>query len=110
MAVVSSTTAWHQSAQVAATVRSPFVDSVRLDAAAPLPDLVTRLNDLQPDVLIGYASMIRVLADEQLAGRLRIAPRAVNSSATDRETDRQSVEPTRTRHRAVQPQRLTWHP
>ena len=81
MAVVSSTTAWHQSSRVAATVRSPFITSVRLDAAAPLPDIVARLNELRPDVLIGYASMIRALADEQLAGRLHITPRAVNSSS-----------------------------
>lgn len=81
MAVVSSTTAWHQSSRVAASVRSPLVDSVRLDAAAPLPEVVARLNDVAPEVLVGYASMIRVLADEQLAGRLRIAPRAVNSAS-----------------------------
>src|SRR6185503_4691883 len=51
MAVVSSTTAWHQSSRVAATVRSPFIASTRLDAAAPLPDLVARLNELRPDVV-----------------------------------------------------------
>lgn len=81
MAVVSSTTAWHQSSRVAATVHSPFITSIRLDAAAPLTDIVARLNELRPDVLIGYASMIRALADEQLAGRLHITPRAVNSSS-----------------------------
>lgn len=81
MAVVSSTTAWHQSSRVAATVRSPFIASERLDAASPLPAIVARLNDLQPDVLVAYASMIRALAGEQLAGRLRIAPQAVNSSS-----------------------------
>lgn len=81
MAVVSSTTAWHQSSRVAATVRSPFFATERLDAASPLPDIVARLNSLQPDALVGYASMIRSLAYEQLAGRLRIAPRAVNSSS-----------------------------
>jgi putative adenylate-forming enzyme len=81
LAVVSSTTAWHQSARVAATVRSPFIASTRLDAAAPLKDIVESLNALRPDVLIGYASMIRTLADEQLAGRLRISPRAVNPSS-----------------------------
>jgi putative adenylate-forming enzyme len=81
MAVVSSTTAWHQSSRVAATVQSPFIDSERMDAAAPLPDIVARLNELQPDILIGYASMIRALADEQLGGRLHIAPRAVNSAS-----------------------------
>jgi phenylacetate-coenzyme A ligase PaaK-like adenylate-forming protein len=81
MAVVSSTTAWHQSSRVAATVKSPFIHSERMDAAAPLPDIVARLNQLRPDILIGYASMIRILADEQLAGRLRIAPTAVNSAS-----------------------------
>jgi phenylacetate-CoA ligase len=80
MAVVSSTTVWHQSSRVAASVRSPFVASARLDAAAPLGDTVERLNAIAPEVLIGYASMIRVLAEEQLAGRLRISPRAVNSA------------------------------
>jgi hypothetical protein len=71
---------WHQSSRVAASVRSPFVASARLDAAAPLGDTVERLNAIAPEVLIGYASMIRVLAEEQLAGRLRISPRAVNSA------------------------------
>jgi phenylacetate-coenzyme A ligase PaaK-like adenylate-forming protein len=81
MAVVSSTTAWHQSSRVAATVRSPFIASTRLDAAAPLADIVATLNELRPDVLIGYASMVRTLADEQFAARLRIHPRAVNPSS-----------------------------
>ncbi len=62
MAVVSSTTAWHQSSRVAATVRSTFIASERLDAASPLPAIAARLNDLQPDVLVAYASMIRALA------------------------------------------------
>jgi phenylacetate-CoA ligase len=81
MAVVSSTTAWHQSSRVAASVRSPLVDSARLDAAASLPEIVARLNAARPEVLIGYASVIKALAGEQLAGRLRIAPRAVNSAS-----------------------------
>lgn len=81
MAMVSSTAPWHQSSRVAATVRSPLVVSERLDAASPLPEIVARLNALQPDVLVAYASMIRTLAEEQLAGRLWIAPRAVNSSS-----------------------------
>lgn len=81
LAVVSSTTAWHQSSRVATTVRSPLVRSERLDAASPLPVIVDRLNDIQPEALVAYASMIRVLAGEQLSGRLHIAPRAVNSSS-----------------------------
>ena len=55
--------------------------TLRLDATDPLPATIARLNEFQPDSLIGYASMHRLLAEEQLAGRLRIAPRAVLSAA-----------------------------
>jgi len=81
MAVVSSTTAWHQSSRVAATVQSPFVRNVRFDAAAPLAEIAAGLDALQPEVLVAYASMLRVLAEEQLRGRLHIRPRAVNCSS-----------------------------
>jgi phenylacetate-coenzyme A ligase PaaK-like adenylate-forming protein len=81
MAVVSSTAPWHQSSRVATTLRSPMVRSHRFDASTPLPDLVARLNALDPEVLVAYASMVRILAEEQLAGRLRLRPRAVNCSS-----------------------------
>lgn len=81
MAVVSSTTAWHQSARVAATVQSPFVRSARFDAASPLDEIVAGLDEFQPEVLVAYASMLRVLAEEQLRGRLHLQPRAVNCSS-----------------------------
>lgn len=77
MAVVSSRTPWHQSAVVAATADSPFLPTLRLDAADPIADTVAKLNEYQPAVLVAYASIARVLAHEQLAGRLKIAPRAV---------------------------------
>jgi phenylacetate-CoA ligase len=81
MAVVSSTTPWHQSSRVATSVKSPFVASTRYDATAPLSELVSALNAQQPDVLVGYASMLGILAAQQLAGRLHIAPRAINVSS-----------------------------
>jgi putative adenylate-forming enzyme len=81
MAVVSSASAWHQSSRVAATVQSPFVRNVRFDAAAPLGEVAAGLDALQPEVLVAYASMLRVLAEEQLRGRLHIRPRAVNCSS-----------------------------
>lgn len=52
-----------------------------LDAAAPPAQIVARPNELQPQVLIAYDSMVHMLAEEQLAGRLHIAPRAVNSAS-----------------------------
>lgn len=47
----------------------------RLSALTPLPELVAALNDFQPAVMFGYPSVVALLAAEQLAGRLQIAPR-----------------------------------
>ena len=81
LAVVSSRVPWHQSARVAASVDTPFVPVRRFDATQPLADIVAGLNEWQPDNLVVYASMSRVLAEEQLAGRLQIKPRAVMCSS-----------------------------
>jgi phenylacetate-coenzyme A ligase PaaK-like adenylate-forming protein len=47
----------------------------RVSVLTPLPQLVEALNEYQPEAVVGYSSVIAVLAAEQLAGRLRIAPR-----------------------------------
>jgi phenylacetate-CoA ligase len=46
----------------------------RLDARAPLAEIVAALDAHRPEYLIGYPSMVSLLAIEQLEGRLRIAP------------------------------------
>lgn len=81
LAVVSTTTAWHQSARVGASVRNPLVATLRLNATDPRMDVVARLNEFQPHSLVAYASMNRLLAEEQLGGRLRISPTAVMSAS-----------------------------
>ena len=81
MAVVSTTTPWHQSARVGASVQSPWVPTLRLDSGDPMESIVDRLNDWQPEVLVAYASMVHLLAEEQLAGRLRISPDFVFSAS-----------------------------
>ncbi|GGG62997.1 coenzyme F390 synthetase [Kocuria dechangensis] len=45
-----------------------------LSVLRPLPDLVAELNAFRPTALLGYPSAIALLAAEQDAGRLRIAP------------------------------------
>lgn len=40
----------------------------------PLPELVEALNNYQPAILNGYATIISLLAEEQRAGRLHIRP------------------------------------
>jgi len=81
LGVVSSRVPWHQSARVAMSIDTPFIPVQRFDATQPLAEIVAGLNDWQPENLIVYASMSRVLAEEQLAGRLQIQPKAVMCSS-----------------------------
>lgn len=77
MATVASISPWHMSSQVAATVKSWWRPSVRIPASQPLSRTVEELNTWQPEVLIAYASMAGVLAEEQLVHRLHIDPKVV---------------------------------
>lgn len=84
MASVASLTSgspWHMGAQVARTFHSRWMSAwmptLSFDAAQPLAEIVQELNAWQPHMLAGYASMMRILADEQLAGRLRIHPHMI---------------------------------
>jgi phenylacetate-CoA ligase len=81
MAVVASASPWHMSALVGATVRSWWSPTLRISASEPLPEIVQKLNEWQPEVLVAYASMGRFLADEQIAGRLQIQPNAILTSS-----------------------------
>lgn len=46
----------------------------------PLPEVVKELNEFQPVMLAGYATMLMLLAEEQEAGRLDIHPALITSS------------------------------
>jgi phenylacetate-CoA ligase len=54
----------------------PGVPAPPISAATPISELVAALNAQQPEIIVGAVSVWRALAEEQLAGRLRIAPRA----------------------------------
>ncbi len=94
-ATVASTTAFHMSTRVNATAHSWWMPEIRLAASEPVETIVERLNAWQPEVLIAYASMACILADEQLAGLLQIRPRAVfiSSEVLTHETRRASCMP-----------------
>lgn len=81
MATVASISPWHMSAKVAETVKSWWRPSVRMPATQPLPQTVQQLTEWQPEVLIAYASMAGILAEEQLAHRLNIHPQVVYSAS-----------------------------
>jgi phenylacetate-CoA ligase len=50
-------------------------DVPQLSALTPLDEMVAALNAFEPEILLGYPTVAVLLAAEQLAGRLRIAPR-----------------------------------
>jgi putative adenylate-forming enzyme len=80
-AMLASTTPWHYSTRIGVSLTSRLLPSLRLNAAEPIDTMVSRLNDWQPDVLAVYPSVLRQLADEQIAGRLRISLRGIHTSA-----------------------------
>src|SRR5215472_7769536 len=79
-AVVAAASPIHSSA-LAASVMSGPVRLVPVPATLPLGEITERLNALAPPALIGYPTMLALLAAEQRAGRLRIAPAAVTASS-----------------------------
>lgn len=81
MASVASTAPWHMSARVGLSLRSRWMPALRLDAGEPLEAIIDKLNAWQPEMLVAYASMARLLADEQAAGHLHIAPHLVFTSS-----------------------------
>ena len=93
-AQVASTTTFHMSTQGGSTFRNLFMPILMLPASEPLASMVQKLNTWKPDTLVLYASIGRILADEQLAGRLKIAPRTVMSGS--------EVLTEETRHRMIQ--------
>jgi len=79
-AMVAAASPVHSSGFAAAVIDTP-VKLVSVPATLPLPEIVGRLNDLQPSALSGYPSKLAQLATEQDAGRLRIAPQSVTATS-----------------------------
>ncbi len=81
VAALTSGSPWHASAQMAASAKSwwmrAWMPMLSFDAAQPLEQIARQLNAWQPHLLTGYPSMMRILADEQLAGRLHIHPHMI---------------------------------
>jgi phenylacetate-coenzyme A ligase PaaK-like adenylate-forming protein len=69
----------HSSGFAAATLTGFPVRFLSAPATLPLAQIVARLNAADPPALMGYPSVLRQLASERRAGRLRISPRSVTS-------------------------------
>jgi putative adenylate-forming enzyme len=90
----------HVSRQGAATLAIGLHRVLALPVTLPLPQLVEALNQFQPTYLNVYPSVAMWLADEQQAGRLRLAPQILVTVAelrtpemTQRLTDAFGVRP-----------------
>lgn len=77
VAVVSSLSPWHQSAAVGYTAKSRMMQTLRLDSTQPIEQLTAQLDAFKPQVVIAYANMAKVLAQEQLRGNLHVEPQVV---------------------------------
>ena len=71
----------HMSYRFHAEFRASRPGAPTLFVTSPIEEIVTALNVYQPDYLNAYPSLIRRLAEEQRAGRLRIAPKLFRSAA-----------------------------
>ncbi len=83
-AVMASVTAAHFShatAAMARTFSNPRMTTVRLPVTLRTEEIVAGLNEVQPDFITVYPSVLHALAHEAAAGRLRIAPRRVLAGA-----------------------------
>ena len=72
---IGAPSALHITRQMFAAMQSGRGDVPRLTVLTPMADIVEALNRYRPQALLGYASVVAMLADEQLEGRLSIEPR-----------------------------------
>jgi phenylacetate-coenzyme A ligase PaaK-like adenylate-forming protein len=49
-----------------------FVDIGLFEVNSPLPEVIAALNEFQPDVLAGYTTALKILAEKQRAGALKL--------------------------------------
>ena len=77
VAGVAAPSPLHLSRQIAAALMAGREGAPRLAVTQPMEAIVDALGEYRPEVLVGYPSVIAAVAEEQLQGRLDIAPRVV---------------------------------
>jgi len=79
VAMVGAASPVHSSGFAAAVADGPPVHIIPAPVTLPLAEIVARLNAAGAPALLGYPTMLRQLAGERRAGRLRIAPTSVTT-------------------------------
>jgi phenylacetate-CoA ligase len=81
LAMVGGASATHMSRRGAQSLNVGLHRLLSLAVTQPLDELVSRLNDFQPDFLNVYPSTGGLLADEQLAGSMRLKLTGLTTSS-----------------------------
>jgi phenylacetate-CoA ligase len=81
IAMVGAPSAVHGTMFIPSIMAGSPISFVHVPVTLPVPEIVSRLNRLQPDAVFGYPSMLARLAAEQQARHLAIAPKLVNCTA-----------------------------
>ncbi len=81
VALIASTAPSHMSAQFPVIIRGQMLPTLHLAATDPVETNVQRLNEMQPDVVALYPSIVPVFNREKREGRLTITPRVIACSA-----------------------------
>jgi phenylacetate-CoA ligase len=78
-AVVAASRATHMSSALAQTFTGPGAELRNFPVTRSLGQIVADLNQWQPTIVQGYASVLHELCLEARSGRLRISPRRIRS-------------------------------
>jgi phenylacetate-CoA ligase len=78
---IFASSAVHISHRIGTELRAFRPPAPKLNVLMRIEDIVETLNNHQAEVISTYPSFVRVLAKEEAAGRLRIMPRLVRTSA-----------------------------
>lgn len=81
LAVIAAGSGVHATRAFASLFGGDLMVPTSIPVTTPMPEIVSRLNDLQPVLLQGYPFAIHRLAEEKLAGRLSISPLGVTSTS-----------------------------
>ncbi|HEY8517018.1 MAG TPA: hypothetical protein VIS07_16025 [Candidatus Binatia bacterium] len=74
---VAATSPLHMTARFGMSADVGLHRVLRLDARSPLRELADALAAFRPDLIGAYPSVLALLADEQIAGRLDVAPSSI---------------------------------
>lgn len=81
IAVIGAPDARHMTYRGAASIDVGVYDTLRLSATEPIGRLRDALTRHRPEFINAYPSVLELLAEEQLAGRMRITPRVLCTSS-----------------------------